>query len=207
MNAFSTKRSLITLLSFFTNIISYRSEVAQLCPTLCDPMDCRLQGSSVHGIFQARVLQWVAISFSRRSSWPRDRTQVSRIAGRRFNPLSHQGNPRIPEWVAYPFFRGSSWPTNQAWVSCIAGEFFTTEPPRKLTILEFNKGDGDGIPVELFQILKDDAVRVLHSVCQQKLSSGHRTGKGQFSFQSQRKAMLKNVQTMAQLYSSHMLVK
>ena len=66
---------------------------------------------------------------------------------------------------------------------------------------------GDGIPVELFQILKDDAVRVLHSVCQQKLSSGHRTGKGQFSFQSQRKAMLKNVQTMAQLYSSHMLVK
>ena len=52
---------------------------------------------------------------------------------------------------------------------------------------------GDGIPVELFQILKDDAVKVLHSVCQQiwKLSSGHRTGKGQFSFQSQRKAMPK----------------
>ena len=57
---------------------------------------------------------------------------------------------------------------------------------------------GDGIPVELFQILKDDAVKVLHSICQQigKLSSGHRTGKGQFSFQSQRKAMLKNVQTL-----------
>ena len=53
---------------------------------------------------------------------------------------------------------------------------------------------GDGIPVELFQILKDDAVQVLHSLCQQiwKLSSGHRTGKGQFSFQSQRKAMPKN---------------
>ena len=43
------------------------SEVAQSCPTLCDPMDCSLPGSSVHGIFQARVLEWVAISFSRRS--------------------------------------------------------------------------------------------------------------------------------------------
>ena len=69
--------------------------------------------------------------------------------------------------------------------------------------------EGDGIPVELFQILKDDAVKVLHSVCQQiwKTSSGHRPGKGQFSFQSQRKAMPKNVQTIAQLHSSHMLVK
>ena len=68
---------------------------------------------------------------------------------------------------------------------------------------------GDGIPVELFQILKDDAVKVLHSICQQiwKLSSGHRTGKGQFSFQSQRKAMPKNVQTTAQLHLSHTLAK
>ena len=55
-------------------------------------------------------------------------------------------------------------------------------------------GGGDGIPAELFQILKDDAVKVLHSICQQiwKISSGQRTGKGQFSFQSQRKAMPKN---------------
>ena len=70
--------------------------------------------------------------------------------------------------------------------------------------------DGDGIPAELFQILKDDAVKVLHSICQQiwkKLSSGHRTGQGQFSFQSQRKAMPKNVRTTAQLHSSHTLVK
>ena len=54
---------------------------------------------------------------------------------------------------------------------------------------------GDGIPVKLFQILNNDAVKVLHSICQQlwKLSSGHRTGKGQFSFQAQRKAMPKNV--------------
>ena len=50
---------------------------------------------------------------------------------------------------------------------------------------------GDGIPVELFQILKDDAVKVLHSICQQfgKLRSGHRTGRDQFSFQSQRRAI------------------
>ena len=67
----------------------------------------------------------------------------------------------------------------------------------------------DEIPVELFHILKDDAVKVLHSMCQQigKLSTGHRTGKGQFSFQSLRKAMPKNAQTTAQLHSSQTLVK
>ena len=58
--------------------------VPQACPTLCDPMDCSLPGSSVHGIFQARILKWVAISFSRRSFRPRDRTRVSHIVGRRF---------------------------------------------------------------------------------------------------------------------------
>ena len=69
-------------------------------------------------------------------------------------------------------------------------------------------GGGDGIPAELFQILKDDAMKVLHSICQLgKLSSGHRTGKGQFSSQSQRKAMPKNDQTTTQLNSSHTLVK
>ena len=73
-----------------------------------------------------------------------------------------------------------------------------------------NKANGgDRIPVELFQILKDDAVKVLHSICQQiwNTHSGHRTGKSQFSFQSQRKAMPENAQTTAQLYSSHTLVK
>ena len=73
-----------------------------------------------------------------------------------------------------------------------------------------NKSSGcDEIPVELFQILKDDAVKALHSIWQQfgKLSSGHRTGKGLFSLQSQRKAMPENVQTTAQLHSSHTLAK
>ena len=68
---------------------------------------------------------------------------------------------------------------------------------------------GDGIPVGLFQILKDDAVKVLHSICQQiwKTQQWPQDWKGQFSFQSQRKAMPKNAQTTAQLHSSHMLIK
>ena len=68
---------------------------------------------------------------------------------------------------------------------------------------------GDEIPVELFQVLKDDVMKVLLSNASKfgKLSSGHSTGKGQFSFQSQRKAMPENAQTTAQLHSSHTLVK
>ena len=61
------------------------SEVAQSCPTLCNPMDCSLPGFSIHGIFQARILEWVTISSSRGSSRPRDWTQVSHIEGRHFN--------------------------------------------------------------------------------------------------------------------------
>ena len=71
-------------------------------------------------------------------------------------------------------------------------------------------GGGDGIPVELFQILKDDdAVKLLHLICQQirKTQQWHRTKKGQFSFQSQRKALPKNGQTTTQLHSFHILAK
>ena len=59
-------------------------EVTQSCPTLCDPVD------SVHGILQARILEWVTISFSRGSSQPRDQTQVSHIGGRCFNLKSYR---------------------------------------------------------------------------------------------------------------------
>ena len=79
-----------------------------------------------------------------------------------------------------------------------------------LESITMNKASGgDGIPVELFQILEDDSVKVLTQYASKfgKLSSGHRTGKGQFSFQSQRKAMPKNAQTTTQLHSSHTLVK
>ena len=88
------------------------SEVSQSCLTLCHPMDYSLLGSSVHGIFQARVLEWIAMSFSRGPSRPRNRTQVSRIAGRRFTVwatrealISHSRKP------------GSKWVTTQLWLS------------------------------------------------------------------------------------------
>ena len=68
--------------------------VVQLCLTLCDPMDCSLPGSSVHGILQARILQWVALPFSRGFSQPRDQTQVSCICRRILYHLSQQGKPK-----------------------------------------------------------------------------------------------------------------
>ena len=79
-----------------------------------------------------------------------------------------------------------------------------------LESITMNKASGgDGIPVELFQIMKDDAVKVLHSICQQiwKTQHGPKDWKRSVSFQSQRKAMAKNAQSTTQLHSSHMLVK
>ena len=65
-----------------------KSEVTQLCPTLWDPMGCSLPGSSVYGVFQAIVLKWIAFSFSRGSSQPRDQAWVSHIVDRCFNVCS-----------------------------------------------------------------------------------------------------------------------
>ena len=79
------------------------NEVAQSCLTLSDPMDCSLPGSSVHGIFQARVLEWGAIAFSLSNPGLLNCKQIIYC-------LSHQGSPRILEWVAYPFSRESSQP-------------------------------------------------------------------------------------------------
>ena len=98
------------------------SEVAQSCPPLCDSMDCSLPGSYVHGIFQARVLEWIAISFSRESSWPRDRTWVSYIVNRCFYCLSHQGNHTW--WLnaalhALFYDPGPSTTLWAAWIECI----------------------------------------------------------------------------------------
>jgi len=69
---------------FFFWVLYLCCACALLCPTLCDPMDCSPPGSSVHGISQARILEWVAMSSSRGSSQPRDQTCVSCIAGRFF---------------------------------------------------------------------------------------------------------------------------
>ena len=74
--------------------------VAQLCPTLCNPMDGSLPGSSVHGILQARILGWVAIPFSRWSSWPRNWTQVSCIVGRfHFTVWATREAQKISRWL------------------------------------------------------------------------------------------------------------
>ena len=69
---------------------------AQLCPTFCDPMDCSLPGFSVHGISQARILEWVAISFSRGSSWPRDWTCMSWVLS-------------LGRWILYHCATWESW--------------------------------------------------------------------------------------------------
>ena len=99
---------------------------------------------------------------------------------------------------------------HKAVITHLEPDILECEVKKALESITMNKaGGGDGIPVELFQILKDDAVKVLHSRCQQlgKTQLWPQTGKGQFSFQSQRKAMPKNAQTTAQLHSSYTLVK
>ena len=115
-------------------------------------MDCSPLGSSIHEIFQARILEWVAISFSRGSSQPKDRSRVSCTAGRFFtewatreapkwkwkslscvrlcDPMDYTAHEilqaRILEWVAFPFSGGSSQPRDWTQVSHIAGRFFTS---------------------------------------------------------------------------------
>ena len=95
---------------------------------------------------------------------------------------------------------------HDAVITHLESDILECEVKWALESITTNKGSGgDRIPVELFQILKNDAVKVLHKFG--KLTSGRRTEKGQFSFQSQRKAMTKNAQTTAQLHSTQSLVK
>ena len=86
--------------------VSLCVSVTQVCWTLCNPMDCIWSGSSVHGISQARILKWVAISFSSGSSRPRDQTRVSHTAGRFFYCLSHKGSRCIN---TFQFWEECSW--------------------------------------------------------------------------------------------------
>ena len=95
-------------------------KVAQLCPTLCDSTDY-----TVHGILQARILEWVVFPFSRGSSEPRNRTQVSHIAGKFFTSWTITEAQEKLEQRDYPFSSGSSWPRNGTGVSCIADRCFT----------------------------------------------------------------------------------
>ena len=124
------------LKSFLMKVKS-ESDVAQSCRTLRDPMDCSLPGSSVHVISQARVLEWGAIAFSKKHTEELYKKDLH-------DPDNHDGvithlEPDILEWEA-------KWALGSITTNKVSG--------------------GDGIPVELFQILKDDTVKVLHSICQ-----------------------------------------
>ena len=101
--------------------------VAQLCPTLWDPMDYSPPGSSVHEIFHTKTLEWVVISFSRGSSQPRDQTQVSCIAGRFFTSWATREAQEYLS-VASSFSSGSFRLRNWTRVSCIAGDSLIAEP-------------------------------------------------------------------------------
>ena len=103
--------------------------VAQLCPTLCNPLDCSLPGSSVHGDSPGEntgmdclvLLQGIFPTQALNSELQHCRQIIYH--------LSHKGSPRIPEWVAYPFSRGSCQPRNWTRFSWIAGGFLPAELP------------------------------------------------------------------------------
>ena len=99
---------------------------------------------TVHGILQARILEWVAFPFSRGSSQPRDQSHGLPHGGQILYQLSHKGSPRTLQWVADPFSSGSSWPRNQSGVSCIAGGCFTGERSGKpsKSLQKTNAGEG-----------------------------------------------------------------
>ena len=114
------------------------SEIHSVVSDSLQPRGCRLPDFSVRGILQARILEWVAIPFSRGSSQPRDWIQVSHCR-RILYCLSYQRSPRILEWVGCPFSSGSSWSRNQTGVSCIAAGFFTIELPGNNIIFCFKR--------------------------------------------------------------------
>ena len=114
------------------------SEVAQSCLTLCDPMDCSLPGSTIRRIFQARILELVAISFSRRSSWPRDWTQVSHmvgIVGRGFYHLSNQGRSEVSKMKMW----GLSWWLSGKETTCQCRREESLPDPGRSTCLRATK--------------------------------------------------------------------
>ena len=104
----------VSLLSIYPEV-----KVAQSCPTFCNPKDYK-----VHGILQARILEWVSLSFLQ-GIFPTQGSNPGFLHCRWIlYQLNHKGSPRILEWVADPFSSGSSQPRNRTGVSCIAGGFF-----------------------------------------------------------------------------------
>ena len=119
----------------YTHIYISEVKVAQLRPTLCDPMDCSLPGSSVHGILQES--QWRINLNGKNTGVGSCLLLQGLFPTQGLNPglphcrqilyhLRHQGNPKILEWVAYPSSSRFSPPRSQSGVSCIAGVFFTS---------------------------------------------------------------------------------
>ena len=124
------------------------SEVSQSCPPLYNPMDCSLPGSSIYGIFQARILEWVAISFCRRSSQPRGWTRVSHIVGRCFTiwatrEVSKGVHTELPWEEPQQFAKHTELVEVlgiEPWASCMLGMCLTTEL-HKLLILIHQRAD------------------------------------------------------------------
>ena len=144
-------------------------------------MDCSLSGSSVHGIFLARILEWAAISFSRGSSRPREQTGVSALQAGTLpselprNSVGKESACNAEDLGSIPGSersagKGIGYPLqyHDGVITDLEPDILECEVQWALESITTNKASGgDGIPVELYQILKDDAVKVLHSICQQ----------------------------------------
>ena len=159
----------------------------QLCLTLWDSMDWACQGPLSKKFSRQKILEWVAIHFSRGSSLPKDHTQASSIPGRFFTVWTtreaqihlHHTISDITEaedikkrWQEYTeeqYKQGLHAPDNHNGViTHLEPDILECEVKWALESIAMNKASGgDGIPVELFQILKDDAMKGLHSICQQ----------------------------------------
>ena len=109
--------------------------VTQSSLTLCDPVDYSPPGCSVHGILQATMLEWVAISFSKGIFLTQGLNPGLPCCRQILYWVNHQGRPRRLAWVAYPSSRGSSRPRNRTGVSCIAAGFFTSWATREAVLL------------------------------------------------------------------------
>ena len=193
------------------------AKLLQLCPTLCDPIDGSPPGSPIPGILQARTLEWVAISFSNASKWKVKVKSLSRVrpsatpwtAAFQAPPSMGFSRQEYLSGVPLPYPKNTQKnyteevykkdlhdPDNHdGMITHLEPDILECEVKWALESITTKKAsEGDGIPVELFQILKDDAVKVLHSICQQIWKTQHwpQDWKSQFSFQSQRKAMPKN---------------
>ena len=181
-------------------LIAQLSLVAKLCPTLCDPMGYSAPGSSFLGISQVKILEWVAISFSRGSSqFGESNLHLLHLEANSL-PLSHQGSP-VSAHYKLTFVR-VFWNCSRVVEIILHLCCIILLWTKLVEMMEFQLSC-------LIKILKG----LLLKCCTQyasrfgKLSSGHRTGKDQFAFQSQSKTVPKNVQTTIQLHSFHMLAR